>query len=109
MASSVRGGLIQWVSDKEDICEVALAQNIFVRVILFLWITNNVKEIVITIEELMLVYSFPSLPEGLDPHLMVHDVEETKATEHYVVCANTKTKCTLCTLVYIPKLLIVYS
>lgn len=96
-------------TDRADVCELALAQNVFVRIILFLWLTNNVMEFVSTIKEMELVLWFPFLPQGEDTTLMVVDQrnEKTDEVENKVVCLTIIAKATLFTLVYIPKLVVV--
>lgn len=89
------------------ICGLALSQWLFVRLIIFLWIANNVGELRNDVAKTRGVILLPRLPEGLDTRLMVRDNEQTAdSVEHHVICLNLKGKVGLICAVFIPKLII---
>jgi len=96
---------IEWKM-KNEICGLALGQALFVRVILFLWVTNNVGELRSNYLKMMQTVKLPALPEGLDMTLMVVDDPETHAHEAWIICLNNGSKVILCTLIFIPKFVI---
>jgi len=91
---------------KGDICGLALSQALFVRVIIFLWITTNVSEFKDIYTKLKETLAMPILPAGLDRRLMVRDNPETPEKEVYVVCMTTRVKVILCILIFTPKVVI---
>jgi hypothetical protein len=92
--------------DKENLCGMALSQGLFVRVILFLWVTTNVGELRDNYAKTMGVVNLPRLPEGLDTRLMVRDLPTTETADFCVICLNLKGKVGLLVLVFIPKFII---
>lgn len=91
--------------EKEEICGLALSQAVFVRVILFLWITNNVGELRNNYTKLKSVTDLPVLPEDLDMRLMVKDGSEGDDGGR-VVCLNQGTKMMLVVFIFVPKFII---
>jgi len=92
--------------DKEEICGLALSQAVFVRVILFLWITTNVMEVKANLMKMSETMGLPVLPEGMDETLMLVDNVETDVHESWVICLNPASKFLLCAFIFIPKLVI---
>jgi len=91
---------------KQEICELAMAQKIFVRVILFLWITTNAGEMKTTNTQRSAIAMLPPLPEGRDTRLMVKDEVKEGKYHFSVVCINTVTRSLLNLLVFLPKFVI---
>lgn len=90
-----------------DICEFALSEGIFLRVILFLWITYNVGEIKTSLGFVEDIYYLPRLPDGHDTRLMVHDCPKThNFVEFQIVCLDLVSKVCLTLFVYVPKIVI---
>jgi hypothetical protein len=87
-------------SDQGQICGLALSQAVFVRVILFLWMTNNIKELRDNYTKMSETMNLPELPEGLDKRLMVLD---TPGNEGKIVCLNRASKVGLLICIFIPK------
>jgi len=92
-------------SDKGEICGLALSQLMFVRVILFLWVTLNVGELRDCFIKMIGAFSLPNLPEGLDTRLMKRDLAASNNV-HNIICLNMKGKLGLAFLVFIPKMII---
>lgn len=92
-------------NEKLNLCGLALSQMMFVRVIIFLWITNNVGELRDTCTKLLGVINLPYLPEGLDTRLMKRDIT-TSSVENNIICLNMKGKVGLGVLVFLPKFMI---
>jgi len=92
---------------KADICGLALSQALFVRVIIFLWITTNVSELKDIYVKMKETVAMPLLPVGLKSSLMAFDDPETEAVEIKVVCMTNPTKALLFGLIFIPKIVIV--
>lgn len=100
-------GKLDEIDENSAMCGLALAHPLFVRVIVFLWLTNNVAEFKDIYEKMAETVSMPALPEGLDSRMMVHDNPETKDNiEHNVVCVTKTVKVLLFLVIYIPKILI---
>jgi len=93
---------------KSTLCGLALSQRLFVRVILFLWVTTNVGECRDNFAMMIGACNLPRLPLGLDTRLMVRDLPQTEAREYSVVCLNMIGKVTLVIVVFIPKFLIAF-
>jgi len=91
---------------KQEICGLALSQALFVRVILFLWITTNVGELKANYMKMKETLVLPALPPGLDPTMMVHDDPATLDIENSVICLDPASKMMLCVLIFIPKFII---
>lgn len=91
---------------RNNLCEFALAQGLFLRIVLFLWITSNVGELRSILTNSSCMSSLPDLPPGLELSKMVHDIQHTETIEFNIVCLNRATKLWLWVLVYIPKVLI---
>lgn len=87
---------------KENICGLALSQDVFVRVILFLWVTNNVQELRSNSSKMMTMLNLPLLPDGLDTRLMVRD-DDRGGT---VVCLSSGPRTLLLWSIFIPKFFI---
>jgi len=85
---------------------MALSQGLFVRVILFLWVTTNVEEIRDNYNKAKGSSDLPRLPQDLDTRLMVRSLPNVNDIEYNVVCLNMKGKVGLFTLVYMPKFII---
>jgi len=92
--------------EKNHLCGLALSQGLFVRVILFLWVTTNVGEFRENYTHMMGSCNLPRLPDGLDTRLFIRDIPETESVEYSVICLNTAGKVSLLILVFIPKFLI---
>lgn len=92
--------------EKTHLCGMALSQGLFVRVILFLWVSTNVQELRDNFMKTVGCVSLPALPEGTDTRLMVRDLPATDASEFCVICLNMKGKVGLLLLVFIPKFII---
>jgi len=92
--------------NKDRICGLALSQVVFVRVIIFLWISTNVAELKDIYKKMLETVSIPPLPEGLDRRLMVHDNPATRDVEILVVCMTLRVKILLFIVIYIPRVLI---
>lgn len=88
-----------------ELCGLALSQLLFVRIILFLWVTNNVGELRDTLQKMVGAISLPRLPEGLDTRLMKRDLEASPRDDN-IICLNLKGKVGLITLVFMPKMVI---
>jgi hypothetical protein len=91
---------------KGHLCQMALSQRIFVRIIVFLWVTNNVGEVRENWAKTTAVFSLPFLPEGMDTRLMVRDLPERPESDLCIVCLNMRGRMILLTLVFIPKFII---
>jgi len=91
---------------QEHICGLALSQELFVRVIVFLWISTNVAELKDIYKKMSETVAIPALPEGLDRRLMVHDNPATREVELLVVCMTLRVKILLFLVIFIPKILI---
>jgi len=96
------------VMEKNHLCGLALSQGLFVRVILFLWVTTNVGEVRDNFSMMLGACNLPRLPAGLDTRLMVRDLPQTDVEEHCVVCLNMLGKVSLLIIVFIPKFLIAF-
>jgi len=92
-------------NDKADLCGLALSQLMFVRVILFLWVTNNVGELRDAFTKMLGAISLPDLPAGLDTRLMKRDLAASQNI-HNIICLNMKGKVGLAVVVFIPKMII---
>lgn len=94
--------------EKPNLCGMALSQGLFVRVILFLWVSTNVEELRDNANKSKGTWFLPSLPEGLDTRLMVRDLPHLAEADNdfCVVCLNWKGKVGLFVLVFIPKFII---
>jgi len=90
---------------KADLCGLALSQLMFVRIILFLWVTNNVGELRDTFTKMSGVVALPLLPEGLDTRLMKRDLEASPRDDN-IICLNVKGKVGLIGMVFLPKFII---
>jgi len=88
-----------------ELCGLALSQLLFVRIILFLWVTNNVGELRDTVQKMVGAISLPLLPEGLDTRLMKRDLEASPRDDN-IICLNLKGKVGLVILVFMPKMII---
>lgn len=94
-------------SEKKQLCGMALSQHLFVRVILFLWVTTNVAELRDNFAKCAGTVELPRLPEELDTRLMVRDLSQTTGGgEFCIVCLNKSGKVGLFLLVFIPKFII---
>jgi len=93
-------------SEKELLCGMALSQGLFVRVIIFLWVSTNVGELRDNLAKTVGIVNLPQLPDGMDTRLMVRDLPDTAESEYCVVCLNMKGKVGLFVLVFIPKFII---
>lgn len=91
--------------DKANLCGLALSQLMFVRVILFLWVTLNVGELRDCFTKMLGAFSLPDLPEGLDTRLMKRDLAASNNV-HNIICLNMKGKIGLTIVVFIPKMII---
>jgi len=91
--------------DKSNLCGLALSQLMFVRVILFLWVTLNVGELRDCFTKMLGAFSLPDLPEGLDTRLMKRDLAASDNV-HNIICLNMKGKLGLAILIFIPKMII---
>lgn len=96
-------------SGKETLCGLALSQGVFLRVVLFLWVSTNVGEIRDNWSKTIATFMMPRLPDGLDTRLMVRDLPQTPESEFCVVCLNIKGKVGLTLLVWLPKFIIAFS
>lgn len=93
--------------EKQNLCGMALSQGLFVRVILFLWVTTNVGELREVWRMTSRTVKLPDLPAGIDTRLMVRDLREREGGgEFCVICLNMKGKVGLFLLVFIPKSII---
>jgi len=92
-------------NEKANLCGLALSQVMFVRVIIFLWVTNNVGELRDTGTKMLGAINLPYLPQGLDTRLMKRDLEASDV-ENNIICLNMKGKVGLCVLVFLPKFVI---
>lgn len=93
--------------DQQEICAFALSTGIFLRIILFLWLTECTGEMRSNIGFISDIISIPRLPDGHDTSLMVRDEEKTiHFVEYTIVCMDLGTKVWLMILVYIPKTVI---
>jgi len=92
-------------SDKASLCGIALSNVMFVRIVLFLWVTNNVGYLRNCIHKMICVLSLPELPAGLDTRLMKRDIKASKV-ENNIICLNVKGKVGLICIVFIPKIVI---
>jgi len=90
---------------KADLCGLALSQMMFLRIILFLWVTNNVGELRDTFTKMSGVCNLPYLPDGLDTRLMKRDLEASERDDN-IICLNLKGKVGLISLVFLPKFII---
>jgi len=88
-----------------ELCGLALSQMLFVRIILFLWVTNNVMELRDTLQKMVGAISLPILPEGLDTRLMKRNLDTSQRDDN-IICLNLKGKVGLITLVFMPKMII---
>jgi len=92
--------------DKENVCGLALSQFVFVRVIIFLWMTTNVQELKDIYKKMNDTLAMPNLPDGLDRRLMIHDDPQTRDIEIHIVCMTRRVKCLLFAFIYLPKIII---
>jgi hypothetical protein len=93
--------------DKKDtLCGLALGQSVFLRVVLFLWVSTNVGEIRDNWSKTVGTFMMPRLPDGLDTRLMVRDLPQAPTTEYCVCCLNMKGKVGLFVMVWLPKFII---
>jgi len=90
---------------KASLCGLALSQLMFVRIILFLWVTSNVGELRDTFTKMIGALTIPALPEGLDTRLMKRDLEASERDDN-IICLNLKGKVGLTILVFVPKIAI---
>merc|ERR1719486_247151 len=60
--------------EKRHLCGMALSQGIFIRIIIFLWVTSNIGELRDSYAKTVGALTLPRLPEGLDTRLMVRDL-----------------------------------
>jgi hypothetical protein len=94
-------------SEKDHLCGMALSQRLFVRIIVFLWVTNNVGEMRDNWAKTCAVFSLPFLPDGMDTHLQVRDLSDRgEGSDLCIVCLNLGGKMILLMLVFIPKFVI---
>jgi len=94
---------------KNEVCGLALSQAIFARVILFLWVTNNVGELRNNYIKMQATMGLPTLPDGLDMRLMVLDGSDAETDSEHggrVVCLNQGSKMLLLMFIFIPKVII---
>jgi hypothetical protein len=95
--------------NKNHLCGMALSQRLFVRIIVFLWVTNNVGEIRDNWSKTVAIFGLPFLPEGMDTRLQVRDLSdrgEDGVGDLCVVCLNMRGRLILLGLVFIPKFVI---
>jgi hypothetical protein len=95
------------IEDRDKICELAVAQGLFVRVIIFLWLTTNLLEINKNVKQRQALMGLPSLPDDQETWLMVRDECGKEGDQNWIIMLNTQSKVLLIALVYIPKRLIV--
>jgi hypothetical protein len=97
-------------SERDHLCGMALSQHLFVRVILFLWVTTNVGELRDNFAKAVAIVNLPALPKvcgtDIDTRVMVRDMRDSGFGEFCVVCLNMKGKVGLFLLVFIPKFII---
>jgi len=93
-------------AEKSNLCGLALSQRLFVRVILFLWVTTNVGEMRSNFNMMNGACNLPRLPIGLDTRLMVRDLPQTEEKEYSVICLNMLGKVSLILVIFIPKFII---
>lgn len=86
-------------AEQNDICDLALTQRMFMRVILFLWVSDNCNDLKSSLSSVLHVMWLPRVPKELDISCMV-------VGDNAIVCMTRAVKFWLVTIVYIPKTLI---
>lgn len=91
---------------KSDLCHIAVAQSFITKILIFLWISQNMGEFVFSFTMLGVICGMPHLPDDCPTTEMVVDKDETEKEEFWVICLNLNSKVLLQLLVYLPKMLI---
>jgi len=82
--------------DKSNMCGMAVAMGLFLRVILFLWVATNLQELIKNSLQQKAIWS---LPEVDAPQLMVADLKEEGKTNNFLICITKPSRWSLVILV----------